>query len=58
MQKFQEEFLKRRQKKETRLFNKNKKNKIRGRSFQEENYSFFRTLRIKGKHFQKRIIKL
>ena len=33
-----------------------KKNQIRGRSFQEENYKFSETLRIKGKHFQKRIV--
>ena len=32
---------------------KNKQNKERGRSFHEENYSFFKTLRIKGKTFSK-----
>ena len=58
MQKFQEELLKRRQKKETRLFKKQEKSDKRKILPRRKLHVFFKTLRIKGKHFQKRIIKL
>ena len=55
MQKFQEEFLKWREKKETRLF-KNQEKKITWEEdfFQEENYKFFQDSEDQGKNVQKR----